>query len=85
MEGEGELSEFVPPRHRYGHKLAVYHANRAATLLHMDRLQECIDDLDVSLLYNPLYAKAHLRRSTAHERNGDTELALADARRAAEL
>lgn len=77
--------EFVPPRHLYGHKLAVYYANRAATLLHMGRLEEAIDDCDVAILYNPLYVKAYTRRSTANERNENTEDALRDARKAYEL
>jgi tetratricopeptide (TPR) repeat protein len=77
--------EFVPPRHIYGHKLAIYYANRAATLLHMNRLEEAIDDCDMSILYNPMYAKAYIRRCTAYERNLDTEHALIDARKAYEL
>lgn len=77
--------EFDPPRHIYGHKLAVYHANRAATLLHMNRLDEAIDDCTISLLYNPTYTKAYLRRSTAHERNSDTESALLDTTAAYKL
>ncbi|KAL3798958.1 hypothetical protein HJC23_005097 [Cyclotella cryptica] len=80
-----EDDQFVPPRHLYGHKLAVYYANRAATLLHMDRLEEAIDDCDVALLFNPLYVKAYMRRSTANERNENTEEALRDARKAVEL
>ncbi|KAL3768617.1 hypothetical protein ACHAWO_009636, partial [Cyclotella atomus] len=43
-----------------------------------DRLDEAIDDCTISLLYNPTYTKAYLRRSTAHERNSDTESALLD-------
>lgn len=74
--------EFVPPRHSYGHKLAVYHANRAASLLHLGRLEEAVDDCTIAVLYNPLYAKAYLRRSTAYERLDDTEAALLDSRRA---
>lgn len=84
-ETKQKEEEFVPPRHLYGHKLSIYHANRAATLLHTGRLEECIDDCDISILYNPKYAKAYSRRSTAHERNGDTEQALGDLRRALEL
>mmetsp|Transcript_14297 Transcript_14297/g.25532 ORF Transcript_14297/g.25532 Transcript_14297/m.25532 type:complete len:314 (+) Transcript_14297:80-1021(+) len=76
---------FSPPRHLYGPKLAVYHANRAATLLHLGRDGEAIEDCDVSLLFNPTYVKAYLRRSTARERTDDTEEALADAKRAFEL
>jgi tetratricopeptide (TPR) repeat protein len=80
-----EPDEFDPPRHLYGHKLAVYHANRAASLLHMNRLDEAIDDCTISTLYNPVYTKAYIRRSTAHERNGDTESALLDMQTAYKL
>ena len=80
-----EEEEFIPPKHIYGHKLSIYHANRAATLLHMGRLEETIDDCTISILYNPHYVKAYTRRSTAYERNGDTESALMDARAAFRL
>ena len=76
---------FSPPRHLYGPKLAVYYANRAATLLNLGRNGEAIEDCDVSLLLNPTYAKALLRRCTAHERTENTEEALKDAKKAVEL
>lgn len=84
-EGDGSIPTFSPPRHLYGPKLAVYHANRAATLLHLGRHGEVLDDCDVSLLLNPTYVKAYLRRSTAHERMDNTEEALVDAKKAFEL
>eukprot|EP00584_Thalassiosira_punctigera_P012880 CAMPEP_0172552892 /NCGR_PEP_ID=MMETSP1067-20121228/47254_1 /TAXON_ID=265564 ORGANISM="Thalassiosira punctigera, Strain Tpunct2005C2" /NCGR_SAMPLE_ID=MMETSP1067 /ASSEMBLY_ACC=CAM_ASM_000444 /LENGTH=306 /DNA_ID=CAMNT_0013340965 /DNA_START=35 /DNA_END=955 /DNA_ORIENTATION=- len=84
-EDDQALPKFSSPRHFYGPKLAVYHANRAATLLHLGRYGECIEDCDVSILLNPTYVKAYLRRSTAHERTDNTEEALADAKRAYEL
>lgn len=76
---------FTPPRHVYGTKLAVYYANRAATLLHLGRNGEVIDDCDIAILYNPTYVKAYLRRSTANERIENTEEALKDAQMAYEL
>ena len=79
------IETFNPPRHIYGHKLAVYYANRAATLLHLERNGEVITDCDISLLYNPTYIKAYLRRSTANERIENTEEALKDAKMAYEL
>jgi len=79
------IETFNPPRHIYGHKLAVYYANRAATLLHLERNGEVITDCDISLLYNPTYIKAYLRRSTANERIENTEEALKDAKLAYEL
>lgn len=79
------VETFSPPRHLYGPKLAVYHANRAASLLHLGRYGEVIEDCDISLLLNPTYVKAYLRRSTAHERVEDTESALKDAQKALQL
>ncbi len=76
---------FVPPRHIYGPKLAVYYANRAATLLHLGRNGEVVEDCDIALLYNPTYAKAYLRRCTAQERVENTEDALRDAQKALQL
>ena len=79
------IETFNPPKHIYGHKLAVYYANRAATLLHLERNGEVITDCDISLLYNPTYIKAYLRRCTANERIENTEEALKDAKLAYEL
>lgn len=79
------IDPFVPPRHIYGPKLAVYYANRAATLLHLGRNGEVIEDCDIALLYNPTYAKAYLRRCTAQERVENTEEALKDAQKALQL
>merc|ERR1719356_707096 len=76
---------FNPPRHVFGPKLAVYHANRAACFLHLGRYNETITDCDIALLLNPTYIKAYLRRCTAHERTDNTEDALKDAIKAYEL
>lgn len=84
-EEDRPVETFDPPRHLYGSKLAVYHANRAATCLHLGRDGEAIEDCDVALLLNPTYVKAYLRRSTAYERIENTEDALKDARKAYEL
>lgn len=81
-EDGGKPIEFAPPRHVYGHKLAVYHANRAATCLHLGREEEAVEDCDVSIMFNPTYAKAYLRRCTANERLDNTEGALSDAKKA---
>lgn len=66
-------------------KLAVYYCNRAATLQHMAKYNEATKDCDVSVLLNPKYAKAFVRRSAAHEKLEDTESALKDAKSALEL
>lgn len=79
------VEPFTPPRHVYGTKLAVYYANRAATLLHLERNGEVITDCDIAILYNPTYVKAYLRRATAYERIENTEDALKDAQKAYEL
>ena len=49
------------------------------------RLEEAVSDCSVAVLLHPVYAKAWVRRSTAHERLGDTESALKDAREAFRL
>ena len=84
-DNDKPIETFNPPRHIYGNKLAVYYANRAATLLHLERNGEVITDCDISLLYNPTYIKAYLRRCTANERIENTEEALKDAKLAYEL
>ncbi|KAL3759478.1 hypothetical protein ACHAWU_000777 [Discostella pseudostelligera] len=84
-EKDRPIDPFVPPRHIYGPKLAVYYANRAACLLHLGRNGEVIDDCDIAILYNPTYTKAYLRRCTAQERVENTEEALKDARLALQL
>ena len=82
---ESGPTEFIPPRHTYGDKLAVYYSNRAATTLHLGRYEEAIEDCDIALLYNPTYIKALMRRCTVNERIDNTEGALRDAKRAYEL
>lgn len=77
--------EFTLPPHTYGTKLAVYYSNRAACLLHLDRLDDAIADCDLALLLNPTYSKALVRRMTAYERTDQTAEALRDAKAALEL
>ena len=84
-EKDRTLPAFTPPQHRHGRELTIYHANRAAALLHLGREEEAIEDCDVALLFNPTYAKAYARRSTLYERLDDTEGALRDAREACRL
>ncbi len=66
-------------------KLAVYYCNRAAALLHMERYDDAINDSDISILLQPKYTKAFVRRSTAHEKSDNTEEALRDAKTALEM
>jgi tetratricopeptide (TPR) repeat protein len=73
---------FEPPPHVHGTKLAVFYANRAATLLHLQRYEAAVRDCDVAILYNPVYTKAYLRRASAHESLQQTEDALLDAKSA---
>lgn len=76
-----EIDEpFIPPRHLYGSKLAIYYSNRGATLLHLGRYGECVEDCSIATLYNPTYAKAYMRRCTAYEQIEKIELSLADAK-----
>ena len=55
------------------------------TAIRNPRLEEAINDCSIALLLNPVYGKAWVRRSTVHERRGDTEAALKDAREALQL
>lgn len=66
-------------------KLAVYYCNRAATLQHMEKFDDVVKDCNVSVLLNPKYTKAFVRRSAAHEKLEDTESAKKDAKAALEL
>jgi tetratricopeptide (TPR) repeat protein len=88
-DGDGkavvEDETFDPPRHLYGTKLAVYHANRAACLLHLGRYGECVDDTTIAIMYDPTYAKAYGRRCAAYEHMDKTDMALLDARMAYRL
>jgi tetratricopeptide (TPR) repeat protein len=77
--------EFQLPPQECGDKLATYYCNRAAALLHMNRLDDAIKDCDVAVLLDPKYSKAFVRRSVAHEKLEQTEDALGDAKKALEL
>jgi len=83
VEFKGEI--FSPPPHPNGAKLAVYHSNRAACLLHQLRHDDALLDCDVAILLNPFYVKALLRRMAAFEALGKIENALKDAKLAYKL
>jgi tetratricopeptide (TPR) repeat protein len=78
-------AKFELPRQENNDKLAIYYCNRAATLQHMERYTEAIKDCDISVLLNPKYTKAFVRRSAAQEISNDAEAALRDAKQALEL
>ncbi|KAL7437820.1 hypothetical protein ACHAXH_005830 [Discostella pseudostelligera] len=58
-EKDRPIDPFVPPRHIYGPKLAVYYANRAACLLHLGRnervenTEEALKDARMALQLEP--------------------------------
>uniref|UniRef100_A0A7S2EDA0 Tetratricopeptide repeat protein 1 n=1 Tax=Trieres chinensis TaxID=1514140 RepID=A0A7S2EDA0_TRICV len=85
LKGKELQEKFVPPRHPHGAKLAVYHCNRAACLLRMGRDEDAVSDCDISLMLNPVYVKAYLRRMSAQEKLEKTDLALEDAKAALAL
>eukprot|EP00591_Stephanopyxis_turris_P003497 CAMPEP_0195520108 /NCGR_PEP_ID=MMETSP0794_2-20130614/16156_1 /TAXON_ID=515487 /ORGANISM="Stephanopyxis turris, Strain CCMP 815" /LENGTH=301 /DNA_ID=CAMNT_0040649391 /DNA_START=155 /DNA_END=1060 /DNA_ORIENTATION=+ len=82
---EKPLEVFTPPPHRFSSNLAVYHCNRAACLLHMEKYEEVIRDSDIAILFNPMYVKAYLRRMNAYEQTDEIDSALRDARTARKL
>jgi tetratricopeptide (TPR) repeat protein len=81
----GPPAQFELPPQEYGDKLAVFYCNRAATLMHLVRYDESIQDCDVAILLDPKYTKAFVRRSAAFESTERTDDALRDAKRALEL
>ncbi|KAL7564635.1 hypothetical protein ACA910_009324 [Epithemia clementina (nom. ined.)] len=78
-------SVFEPPRHEHGESLAVYHCNRSAALLALERYSEAVQDCDMAILLNPTYLKAFVRRCQAHEQLEQYDLALADAQTVVKL
>lgn len=81
-EERKDTPKFTIPLHVYGEKLAVYHSNRAACLLHLQRYEEAVTDCDISLYLNPRYTKAMIRRMTAYEKSERINEALTDAKTA---
>lgn len=84
-EKEEAMVTFQPPEHPHGSKLAIYHANRAACSLHLNRSEDCVEDCTIAIMLNPKYVKAYLRRASAHEAMEQTEDALKDAKVALEI
>jgi len=87
---------FRAPPHIHAGRLSVLHANRAAALMALPEYEAALRDVDAALLWNPTYVKALLRRAALYEKikdddddddgnNGNTEAALADAKRAQQL
>lgn len=78
--------EFAPSAtHPHAEKLAVFHANRAATSMQLEHYEEAVDDCDKAILLHPQYVKAFIRRSTAWEKLDQTDKALRDAQKALQL
>lgn len=63
---------------------AVYHANRAACYMGMERYQEAVEDCTDAIAADDGYAKAYLRRGAAREKLQDLEGALADNEKVAD-
>lgn len=57
---------------------AVYHANRAACYMGMERYKEAVEDCTDAIAADNGYTKAYLRRGAAREKLEDLEGALAD-------
>ena len=57
---------------------AVYHANRAACYMSMERYKEAAEDCTDAIAADDVYVKAYLRRGAAREKLEDLEGALAD-------
>ena len=77
-----DKNEFKVPTNKFASKLSVYHSNRAACLLYLEQEEDAIEDCNIAIILNPTYVKALIRRMTAHERQGETEEALKDAKEA---
>ncbi|GKY91222.1 hypothetical protein MPSEU_000094800 [Mayamaea pseudoterrestris] len=73
---------FVPPPHEHSEKLSVYHCNRAAVYLHLQKYDAVVKDCDAAILWNPRYTKALMRRCQAYEALDKTDKALEDAKMA---
>mmetsp|Transcript_20002 Transcript_20002/g.25773 ORF Transcript_20002/g.25773 Transcript_20002/m.25773 type:complete len:345 (-) Transcript_20002:153-1187(-) len=84
-DGADEPIQFQPPPHKHGEKVAIYHCNRSAAHIHLERYKEAVQDCDVALLWHPTYVKALVRRSKAYESLEQYDLALADAQKALQL
>jgi len=56
--------------------LSTLFCNRATAHLKIQHYSECINDCDSAIEWNPLYGKAHLRKSRAYVQIGDFERAM---------
>lgn len=64
---------------------AVYHSNRAACLLRLNRHAETVTDCTQALEQDPSYCKALMRRAAAYESLDDLEHALLDLQQVCRL
>lgn len=85
-EENKELAEekFTPPipPPSQANKIAVYHCNRAACLLHLERNEEVIHDATIALMLKPGYTKAYTRRMSGYEKMDKLDDAISDAKAA---
>jgi tetratricopeptide (TPR) repeat protein len=80
-----EPTPFHPPTHTHAKPLSIYHSNRAACLVHLEKYDDAIQDCDIALWLQPDYVKALIRRMGCYEKTDGTELALKDAKSALEI
>ena len=80
-----EPTPFHPPTHTHAKPLSIYHSNRAACLVHLEKYDDAIQDCDIALWLQPDYVKALIRRMGCYEKTDRTELALKDAKAALEI
>lgn len=59
-------------------RVSVFHCNRAACYLVLERLDDCLKDCDAALEVDPSYVKALTRRGMVREKLDDLEGALVD-------
>lgn len=73
---------FTLPSHKFAHNLSIFHNNRAACLIHLDKFDEALTDCNIAVLLNPRNKKAIIRRMTVNEKTGCIAEALIDAKNA---
>lgn len=67
-----------PLNERHNHSRAVFHSNRAACHLALERNEQCVSDCSIAIELDPRYVRALMRRAKAYEKLDRLEDAVQD-------
>jgi len=85
VEVYSEALDFAPETDSFKSNKAVFFSNRAACFMHMEMLEESLEDCTEAIELDPRYVKAYMRRAKVLEQMDQLDEALADLKKVVEI